>query len=85
MPFKRRFDVEYNDETRGTTLAHFERLPFDVYKSVRDLRHEICVRSGWKAFRIGAKKEFGGVIYYLYDEDTLEDAVAADESEWRIG
>lgn len=64
----------------GTFTCRFDRLPFDVGKTVLELRQEIMTRSGWDDFQLAARAGTEGTEFCIYDQDTFQDAVAPDES-----
>lgn len=77
---KRRFDIEFCDETSGKLLARLERVPFDTSETVQSLREELEQRSGWKSFAVLVRKGFDGPLLNLSERDNLEDVVVEDES-----
>lgn len=77
---RRRFDVEFCDETSGEPLIRLERVPFDISQTVQSLRAELELRSGWTDFGLLVRQGLDGPTINLSERDTLDDAVAADES-----
>lgn len=68
-------------EIDGNSICRFDRLPFDVGRTVLELRQEITFRSGWESFQLAVRTGIeGSTEFYIYDEDIFHDAVAPDES-----